>query len=78
LKALQFAFGVFDADDYIINRIGGSFPVSVQFLGCPQVVSTRALWPASEKRQGTKSREWSQVVPRALWGLEPSAAVEAR
>ena len=25
--------------------------------------------PASEKRQGTKSREGTAVVPRALWGF---------
>jgi len=29
-----------------------------------------AAWrPASEKRQGTKSREGTAVVPRALWGF---------
>jgi hypothetical protein len=45
---------------------------SVQVFGRRQRRSNHALWrPASEKRQGTKSRRWGGAAapPRALWGF---------
>src|ERR1700730_9316719 len=61
------------------------WPLVCRFLGRRDDGVIHGLWrPASEKRQGTKSRRWAAAVQRTLWGfgrgmrLEEIGAARAR